>query len=216
MKAFVITIKGHKGSEQVADRCIKTAARNGIKVEKFYGVTPKDKPGRIFEQEGLVSDYFAEKFSKAESAQAAFLSHYNLWKKCIDMNEPIIIFEHDAVVVAPLPSPFYFNKVITFSKPSYGFHRTPVIIGTGALAQKQYFGGAHGYAVKPQGAIELVESAVTNAGPTDVFLCLDNFPWLQEYYPWICEARDTFSTIQRTQGCVAKHCWNDQYKAAYD
>ena len=27
-----------------------------------------------------------------------FLSHYLLWKKCIDLNEPILILEDDAII----------------------------------------------------------------------------------------------------------------------
>jgi GR25 family glycosyltransferase involved in LPS biosynthesis len=77
---------------------------------------------------------------------------------------------------------------------------------------KRYFPGAHAYQVNPTGAQKLIDQARVYARPTDVFLNIDTFPWLQEYYPWPVEARDTFTTIQKTEGCLAKHNYNDSYK----
>jgi hypothetical protein len=34
---------------------------------------------------------------------------------------------------------------------------------------------------------------------------------LEEYYPWPVEVRESFSTIQKTQGCLAKHMYNKDY-----
>ena len=50
-----------------------------------------------------------------------------------------------------------------------------------------------------------VEKAATEAEPTDVYLNLDRFPFITEFYPWPIECRDSFSTIQRELGCRAKH-----------
>ena len=44
MKAFVIAIESHKGSQQVANRCIKSAEKYGIKIEKWKATTPHDMP----------------------------------------------------------------------------------------------------------------------------------------------------------------------------
>ena len=72
--------------------------------------------------------------------------------------------------------------------------------------------GAHAYMIKPSGAKALMEKAKTVAGPTDVFMNLKNFPWMEEYYPWPAEAHDSFTTIQKTEGCLAKHNYNGKYK----
>ena len=66
--------------------------------------------------------------------------------------------------------------------------------------------------VSPGGAKKLIEKATTDAGPADVYLNINNFPWIEEYYPWACEAKDSFSTIQRTRGCLAKHNYNEAYE----
>ena len=70
---------------------------------------------------------------------------------------------------------------------------------------KNYFPGAHAYMLNPMGAKLLMKEAKRLARPTDVFLNINSFPWLQEYYPWPVEAVDSFTTIQNTQGCFAKH-----------
>ena len=54
--------------------------------------------------------------------------------------------------------------------------------------------------------------ALMGARPTDVYLNIDTFPFLQEYYPWPVEARDSFTTIQSEMGCKAKHNFNEKYE----
>jgi len=41
---------------------------------------------------------------------------------------------------------------------------------------------------------------------------LDTFPWLQEYYPFVARADDSFTTIQVERGCLAKHNYKDGYE----
>jgi hypothetical protein len=64
---------------------------------------------------------------------------------------------------------------------------------------------------RPQ-ARTFVENAPMYAKPTDVYLNLDTFPWLQEYYPFVAEAQDSFTTIQVEEGCLAKHNWKEGYE----
>jgi len=212
MKAFVITIESIEKSIQAANRCIKSGKKYGFEIEKFKATTPEDKPIEVIHKLGISPHGFVEKYSRVENCIAAFLSHYYLWKKAVDTNENIIIFEHDAIVTGSLPPDFKFNKVITFSKPSYGKFNTPMKIGVDGLVQKQYFGGAHGYIVSPEGAKILIEKAKIEAAPTDVFLNLNLFPWLEELYPWICMASDSFTTIQKEAGCLAKHRYDETYE----
>ena len=55
----------------------------------------------------------------------------------------------------------------------------------------------------------LIETAKIEAGPTDVWIHNARFNFIQEYYPWPCEVKDNFSTIQVERGCLAKHGWNE-------
>ena len=211
MTAYVITIQDNPKSQQVADRCVESGKKNGLNIQKFKAFTPKDDLTSVLTMEGITTSGFHSDFSNYSNVVAAFLGHYHLWKLSVAMNEVIFIFEHDAVMTSNVPN-MVFDKVINMAKPSYGNYNTPTTLGVQPLVHKPYFGGAHAYIVSPDGAKLLIEKAKTDAGPTDVFLNVHNFPWLQEYYPWIAEARDSFTTIQKEKGCLAKHNYNENYE----
>lgn len=210
MQAYVITIMDNERSVQVANRCIKSAKMYDIEVEKFPAFTPKDNPALMLKEKYCNPEGFNDGYARVANVQASFLSHYALWEKCAFNNETFLIFEHDAVMVNSLPKDVDFMHVMTVGAPSYGNFKTPSHFGVGPLTQKNYFGGAHAYMVKPSGAWALMETAPKDARPTDVYLNKNNFPWLQEYFPWAAEARDNFSTVQGKRGCLAKHSYNEE------
>ena len=211
MKAFVITILENKRSVESANRCIESGKRQGFKIEKFGAITPDDEPLEILERKGIAPDKFDEKYSRNLNCISAFLSHYSLWEMCSKGKETYVIFEHDAVMVDRIP-PAFPNYVMNLGHPSYGKWNTPKMLGVNPLTSKRYFPGAHAYMVTPAGAQLLVENAPMYAKPTDVYLHLDTFPWLQEWYPFVAEARDSFTTIQTETGCLAKHNWKEGYE----
>ena len=215
MQALVITILDNEESVEAAARCIKSGDKHLTEVKMFPAITPSncDVPA-LMKEEGIPEHLFTVTgYSKPKYAMAAFMSHYSLWKKSIEDNIDILILEHDAYFVNFVPEPNVLGKVTSLGTPSYGSFNTPNHIGLGPLTSKPYFPGAHGYVVKPEGAKELVEKAKECAQPTDVFLCLRNFPDIKEYYPWCIEARDSFTTIQKELGCQAKHSYKKDAKA---
>jgi len=211
MKAYVITIKDNKQSLDAAWTLIRSGRAHGLTIEPYYAITPKDNPRKIAEQRKIPIHGFEEKYSRFENCLAAFLSHHSLWQQCAKTGEELVIFEHDAYMVSPLPEVPY-SHIMNIGKPSYGKFNTPPNLGLNELTSKNYFPGAHAYMIKPAGAEQLIERAEVDAGPTDVFIHNNRFWFLKEYYPWPVEARDSFTTIQKTEGCLAKHNYNDQYK----
>ena len=212
MKNYVITIMGNPKSVNVAERCIKSGTKYGMEIEHFEAITPYNTDlNKKMKNEGIDFDGFKEKYSRLSNCVAAFLSHYSLWKRAVDTNDTITIFEHDAVLVDTIPD-VPFQQCISFGKPSYGRFNTPTQLGVGPLVSKPSFPGAHAYRVSPKGAEQLIYQAKKAAKPTDVFLNIHTFPGLQEYYPWPVEARDNFTTIQKTEGCLAKHSYNETYR----
>jgi len=207
MKSYVITIEHLQESRSAAARCKKSMPE--YNVQNFYGCTPKDNPAYQLKHNGMSPDGFAQstgkEYSFEESAMAAFMSHWSLWKRCAEGNEEFQIFEHDAVCIAPIPEFIPYKYCISLGQPSYGSYRSEATLGVNPLFSKPYFPGAHAYRLKPKGAKLLIEKAKECAEPTDIFLRLENFPWLQEYFPWPVMADDSFTTIQRELGCKAKH-----------
>lgn len=211
MKNYVITIMDNEQSVKVADRCIESGKKFGLSIEKFKAFTPDDNPEKLLLNYGISPNGFKEKYSRFERCMAAFLSHFSLWKKCLEENEPYIIFEHDAIIVNNIPTVFR-NIAVSLGKPSYGKYQNPNFLGEGPLTSKKYFPGAHAYYITPGAALCFINKAREKAGPTDVFLHTDNFPFLSEYYPWPVEAKDTFTTIQNENGCLAKHNYGAKYE----
>jgi len=211
MNSYVITILNNERSVQVAKRCIRSAAQHGVEVDFWKATTPNDFPIDKLIDEGVSIAGLHETYSRIANCAAAFHSHYSLWKHCVETKEEVMILEHDAVFVNDIPSEIYFNKCISLGKPSYGKWNTPNTFGINPLTSKRYFPGAHAYIVKPIAAREFIDRAKVMARPTDVFLNVENFPWLQEYWPWPVEAHDSFTTIQNENGCLAKHNYGETY-----
>ena len=212
MKAYVITIMDMPQSIQMAERCIKSYKANATgDCEMFGAYTPKHDPVQIAKDLKIPTAKFQEKYSRFENCLAAFLSHRALWQKCVDDNEEIIIFEHDAIVKSQIPS-LNYRGLISLGHPSYGKWNTPRTLGTNPLTSKKYLPGAHAYAIKPRAAEILLHTAVFEAAPTDIYLNINLFPFIQELYPWPVYADDSFPTIQQTEGCLAKHNYNGNYE----
>lgn len=213
MKSYVITIMDNEKSVQAAQRCIKSGARFDIDIDMWPATTPQNSDVlKLAETQGISVDGFREKYSRFENCVAAFLSHFSLWGQCYISNKEIQIFEHDAVIVNTIPQFINHAGCISLGKPSYGKYNDPLFLGTNPLTSKRYFPGAHAYRVSPRGAKQLLAQAKVKARPTDIFLHLDTFPWLEEYYPWPVQAMDTFTTIQKTEGCLAKHSYGKKYE----
>lgn len=210
MKHFVIAIEQNDKSVEAAARCVASGERHGMEIEYYSAFTPDDYKPYLKENKVDTRLFDDSPWSREDNAKAAFCSHFSIWQYSAEMNEEVTIFEHDAVIVAPIPQITY-NGCISFGKPSYGRYNTPTSLGTNPLVSKRYFPGAHAYRVKPKAAKLLVDRARLEARPTDVFLNLDTFPFLEEYYPWPVEVNETFSTIQKPKGCFAKHMYDDNY-----
>lgn len=210
MKAKVITIMNNERSVKASQKCIESGSRFKLDIEHHKAITPEDNPIQIAEDLGIQTHKFANEFSKFERCLAAFLSHRSCWEEAYNTRTPMVIFEHDAVMIDFLPDVIK-GLVVNLGKPSYGKWFNPNFLGEGQLMSKKYFPGAHAYYVSPAGAFALLEKTYEEAEPTDVFMNLDRFSFLTEVYPYKAEAQDSFTTIQVERGCLAKHRWNPDY-----
>lgn len=201
MNSFIITIKGLKPSEEAAQKCLETAKHHNLDAEIFDAYTPKDIPLDIFKSQG-VENVGGKIFKDSHNPQAALgclLSHFMLWKVCVETNETTLILEHDAIIVRNIPDIIKngsFNGLVNLAKPGYG-KMNSVEAGLGRLRSKAHLPGTHGYAVTPSGAKKIISYCEKNGihQPADRFL--DNkFPFIQEYAPWPVESAATFTSIQ--------------------
>ena len=224
MIGYVVTLMNLHASKEIAYRCKESAADVGIRVELFPAV---DKNSSLEElaNEGLeiasqeVKDQFLQgadsKYSNQNAVLGNFVSQYRIWNKILNNNQPGIVLEHDAVFLAPLPNLEGKGHIINIGIPSFGAFKKQTTPGVYPMFSKPggYIPGAHGYYVTPAGAEQLIHAAKTyGAGPCDLFLNNKMFPDIKEIWPQIVEARDTFTTIQNQEGCVAKHSYKKNQK----
>lgn len=203
MKAYVITIMSMPKSVELAERCIESAAKYGVTVEKHPAFIPSEETDAYAREYSILRKGFSERFSRIDNCIAAFCSHHSLWRKALTEDD-VLILEHDAVFKAPIPtSPF--RRLISYGKPSYGRFNPPDLMGVNPLFSKPYLPGAHAYRLNRYGAGSLLDKVLLHACPTDLYISVDNFSFIQEYHPWPIEVDDSFSTIQNNDGCMAKH-----------
>lgn len=176
MKAFVIRKPGDEMSEKFADECIESAKKFEITVEKFDGVYSNhddyinSRKLRFFEK-------MKEHRKTNPGIKGCFLSHYLLWEKCIELNEPVMIFEHDALMIRSLPDNildlFSHHCILDYAVhyPNYEeiiSNNCDLTVKTFNKIKTAQFGfkqvnsthvkGSHAHIVKPLGAETLIKS----------------------------------------------------------
>jgi len=96
-KTFVIAIKGHPVSESQLQDCLASAEKFNWDVETFWGVngnTLTEDSWKRIEVKPLLN----KPTMNRKGTWGCFFSHWLLWNRCVELNEPIIVLEHDAVI----------------------------------------------------------------------------------------------------------------------
>ncbi len=197
-KKFVITLTELPQSVQVAERCIESAKRYGEHhgleimpaVDKFRAPDFLTQHGLSWHHITLSDDIPPE--------MGCFASHYKLWQRCVELGEPIIVLEHDAIFRSPIP-PLRFKHVILLSKPAHNLGAYKLEAVRSPKPREIFYpmnmlAGAHCYAITPRGAEFLVDAArrklITAA---DLFINKHHLDILY-YHPYLVDFSCDFST----------------------
>jgi GR25 family glycosyltransferase involved in LPS biosynthesis len=161
MKQFVIVLRDYPKSERFYTEAMKAFQLHGWNVERYDAVD-----ARVFDLEEELQKrnlFISENIKKIDKpivnpgAQGCFFSHYDLWRKCIELNETIAVFEEDAIAIAP-PSMEDFEDVL---KMRLG-HETQDAILKKTTIFGQFRVGADCYLIKPTGARKLINWCAAN------------------------------------------------------
>lgn len=175
MKFKIIRLKGNPISEKYALECIEQASKFEIDVSYFDAVNGLEYQKHLT-QLNINPRY---KFKKGKAGvYGCFLSHYYLWKKCIEDDIPYTILEHDGYFIRPLSADVLdkFDDVLkldNFDPWSKTYEDNTVGDGTNNVDIIQYFNpktkfeeknqtgnyirGAYGYIIKPHAAKKIVD-----------------------------------------------------------
>ena len=137
----------HATSRVVGD-CTKSLAAHNWRYEIFpavMSVTAAD-----WEKAGVVMST-GGKMRQRPGAQGCWMSHWQLWNRCVNTNQPLVILEHDAVVQGPWPQDLDIETQLV------------KLYRTAECKVKPEFGrwskGSHAYTVTPVQAARLIAFA---------------------------------------------------------
>lgn len=161
MKTYIIRLSDFPNSVEWSKNAYNSARQHNWDIHFFEGSNG---------QKEKLADYnikINKKYKKAIKSferlgtVGCFLSHYRLWKLCIELNEPICILEHDVTIHDTFPA-LNFEDVIKLSTNSKA---KDIYLG-------EWWAGAMGYCISPKGAKKLVNFIKTEgAMPADTMLC---------------------------------------------
>lgn len=111
---FIIYMPNVPVSISMSQRCLKSCHSVGQQAELFEGfdgTTGVIKiPNHLKTQSWInwlkVTDHF-----QSPTEVACSLSHIALWVKCMEIDRPIVILEHDAIMVKPYTFHHFYNAI---------------------------------------------------------------------------------------------------------
>lgn len=163
-------------------------ATKGIKTEKFLSNEyllkhPKESLPSNVVSVTIRKDFILDprfKNAKFPGVIGCFYSHYRLWQKCVELNEPIFIFEDDVIFERNfIPIDWDEILMVCLGKRAFEheFYKPLLYSPEGEPAALDVPGsalpGAVGYAIKPTAAKKLVECYQKEMLPADT--CLNMF-----------------------------------------
>jgi glycosyl transferase family 25 len=170
MKAFIIRLDGNSLSEQLADDVFKSALDVNLEPE-FFSAINRTNVDEFLDFHNIT--VAKDKKMREPGTRGCFASHYSLWLKTIELNEPIVILEHDAILLRPVDRILRLTIDVCHLDPYNPYsssYNNDVSIDNGIGIQDydqtrdkakritgRYFRGAYGYILKPKGAQKLVD-----------------------------------------------------------
>ena len=223
MEAYIIYIQGHEDSEKFSDRCVQSIidTKSDLTVEKFPAITPSNmwkikytwplRKKLKCPKTGLILS--AYKTYDNNKRIAAAQSHYMLWRKCVTLNRPIMILEHDAFFIKKFDSAILewwpgegavsINNPIgaTFSAKEYdakltnGINEVPWLTGNDV---PQGLPGHSAYVIYPEAAKQVMKlQDEIGWWPNDAIMCKQLCPWIKCYKPYLTECQGIKSTTSK-------------------
>ncbi|WP_391088853.1 glycosyltransferase family 25 protein [Vibrio sp. NH-UV-68] len=178
MKVFVISLKRSPERRKYIKKQLDDL---GVEFEFFDAVDGRAEPPHpLFESYDYAKRLWLTSGRMPSKGElGVYGSHYLLWKKSIEIEEPIIVFEDDAAILPSFPS---YLDIIKSKIIHYGFLRLEPKNNKGVLCFKEEgenfrisfmtdnFGGLRCYAISPDAAKKLVDHSKRWSMPVDNYV----------------------------------------------
>jgi GR25 family glycosyltransferase involved in LPS biosynthesis len=182
--AYIITVNGNENSEKYSARCQQSC--NSVNMPfKIWEAYDGTKPGEIvspkaFEHDRLMSMIKITDHYLTRGEVACALSHISLWAHCATIDRPIVILEHDSVMVQKFEEMQSYNSIVYLGGSEWvqqGWKIYPIPPHASEGPNYLFICRAHAYAIDPAMAKNLL-SYVLKMGicaPLDIMMRADLF-----------------------------------------
>ena len=205
---YIISIEGNEVSQKLTQQCYESCQKVGqpnvqvfpafdatdspIKIQDHDLGKPIGEMGTIKVPEMLKGQAFINFLRLRRSDLlmtqiACFLSHYSLWCMCLDKDKPIVILEHDAIMVKQYLRHNYYNNIVYLGgcEQVEGSLHANDTVPPHASDQKgldRFICRAHAYAIDPAIAKNLVAYSIHHGLITtaDAIMRCDMFGIVQD------------------------------------
>jgi hypothetical protein len=191
-KTFVIAIKNHPVSERQLQDCLTSAKKFKWNVEVFWGIDGRTITNNTWKNYQIQPRLDKPTMSRI-GVQGCFLSHWTLWKKCIELKEPIIILEHDAIIQSHWQPLEVSSALIKLHRPYVG-KKVKIDSDTGEWTKS-----GHAYCISPEHATILVsQTKKLGAIEVDILMGSKIIPVNHLSPSWV-ERQNTYSTTNNLE-----------------
>jgi GR25 family glycosyltransferase involved in LPS biosynthesis len=176
-KAYIITLKDDSVSERLSKRCQVSCQNVGMPFEVFHAyngrnekiITPDHLKDKDYMKWVKIMDH-----NMSSGEIAVYLSHFALWCHCITIDKPIVILEHDAIMLQKFTDHQAYNNIVYLGsaeqyKESHKWPVTPIPMFASLNKNYLFLGRAHAYSIDPQVAKNLVAYTISRG----IVECLD-------------------------------------------
>jgi GR25 family glycosyltransferase involved in LPS biosynthesis len=181
-KAYIIRVEGHEDGEQKAKRCAESCDAVGMPYEYWDAynglggeIVPPAHHGGVMEMVKITDHYM----TRGEVACA--LSHISLWQKCAIEDQPLVVLEHDSVMVQPYTDHAVYNSICYLGgheQAKQGWQVMPTPPHASEGPNYHFICRAHAYAIDPAVAKNLLAHVLKYGinAPLDIMIRADVFP----------------------------------------
>lgn len=184
-RVYIIRLKDHPTSERLAERCAVSCRKVNQNFEFWdaYDGTKGEieipKHHNAAMELIKITDHYA---TRSEVATA--LSHISLWVHCIRIDKPIVILEHDAIMLKPYTYHQVYNSIAFLGsreQQELGWQVLPTPPHASEGPNYHFICRAHAYAIDPAIAKNLYAHVVKNGifAPLDIMIRADIFSFHQ-------------------------------------
>lgn len=181
-RAYIIRMVGHPVSEEKALKCSESCQNAGMPWQYWDAYNGKENPIKAPGHHGevmnlvKVTDHY---LTRGEVACA--LSHISLWNHCVQIDQPIVILEHDAVMLQAYKHHAVFNSICYlggYEQVQKGWQVLPTPPHASEGHNYHFICRAHAYAIDPAVAKNMLSHAIKYGICTslDMMLRADIFP----------------------------------------